>query len=123
MGRKKVLLVDGSATVILMERVALAPGNYQIFVASDGDEALHAAVAHRPDLILLGVALPEMDGFEVCRRLRARDETRETPILLVTTRSEEGSLQKGREAGCDDYVLKPINATELQRKVRYLLGD
>ncbi|HKV07817.1 MAG TPA: response regulator [Thermoanaerobaculia bacterium] len=121
--QKKILLVDDSSTMILMERMALAGGGYQLLAARDGEEAVATARLHHPDLILLDIVMPKMDGFEVCRRLRAEGTTRETPIILVTTKGEEDHMQRGFESGCNDYVLKPLNGVELLTKVRNLLGD
>lgn len=120
---KKILLVDDSSTMILMERMVLSGGGYQLLAAKDGEEAVATARQHNPDLILLDVVMPKMDGFEVCRRLRAEGPTRETPIILVTTRGEEDHMKRGFESGCNDYVLKPLNGVELLTKVRNLLGD
>ncbi len=122
MGRKKILLVDDSSTVILMEKMILAKGPYDLVVANDGQEGVEKASAERPDLILMDVMMPRMTGFEACKRLRAQKNTASTPIILVTTRGEEQSVKSGREAGCSDYVTKPINGGELLSKVRGYLG-
>jgi DNA-binding response OmpR family regulator len=67
--------------------------------------------------------MPRMDGFETCRRLREREATRDTPILMVTTRGEEANIERGYESGCTDYICKPINPMELLAKVRTYLGE
>lgn len=123
MSRKKILLVDDSSTTLLLEQMVLNGSGYELHTAKDGDAGVNAALAVRPDLVLLDVVMPKMDGFEVCRRLRADEGTRDVPIILVTTRSEEVNLEKGFEAGCNDYILKPINAAELLAKVKNLLGE
>jgi DNA-binding response OmpR family regulator len=123
MNGKKILLVDDSSTTLLLEQMVLNGSGYELHTAKDGDAGVEAALRLRPDLVLLDVVMPKMDGFEVCRRLREDDSTRETPIILVTTRGEEANLEKGFEAGCNDYVLKPINAAELLAKVKNLLGE
>jgi CheY-like chemotaxis protein len=120
---KKILLIDDSSTMLLMEQMALNSGGYQILTAKDGSSGLQAAQAHRPDLILLDVMMPGMDGFEVCRQLRALEATRRTPVLLVTTRSEAANVEKGYACGCTGYVTKPINNAVLLSKVKELLGD
>jgi DNA-binding response OmpR family regulator len=122
MGRKKILLVDDSSTVILMEKMILSKGPYDVVTAADGQEGLEKAVSEKPDLILMDVMMPRMTGFEACKRMRAHQSTRSTPIILVTTRGEEQSVKSGREAGCSDYVTKPINGGELLSKVRGYLG-
>lgn len=123
MSAKKILLVDDSSTMLLMEQMVLGSSGYQILTAQDGEAGLRAAVSHRPDLIILDVVMPVMDGLEACRQLRSHEVTRETPILLVTTRSESVYVQEGFISGCNDYVLKPINTHELLSKVKNLLGD
>lgn len=120
MDRKKILLVDDSATVILMEKMILAKGPYDVAVAKDGQEGVEMAASQRPDLILMDVMMPRMTGLEACKQLRARGHA--GPIVLVTTRGEEQSVKSGYEAGCTDYVTKPINGAELLAKVRGLLG-
>ena len=123
MSAKKILLVDDSTTMLLMEQMVLGSSGYQILTAQDGAAGLQAALSHRPDLIILDVVMPVMNGLEACRQLRAHEVTRETPILLVTTRSESVYVQEGFVSGCNDYVLKPINTHELLSKVKNLLVD
>ena len=123
MDRKKILLVDDSSTVLLMEKMILSKSPYDLVTASDGQEGLDKAVAERPDLILLDVVMPRMDGFEVCRRIRQRDEMRGVPVIMVTTRGELKSLETGYQSGCTDYITKPINGLELLSKVKNYLGE
>lgn len=123
MDRKKILLVDDSSTVLLMERMILSKHDYEVVLAKDGLECVEKAVAERPDLILLDVVMPRMDGFAACRRLRELDETRSIPVIMVTTRGELVSVESGYSSGCTDYVTKPINGLELLAKVRSCLGQ
>jgi DNA-binding response OmpR family regulator len=123
MDRKKILLVDDSSTVLLMEKMILSKCPYDLVTASDGQEGLDKAVAERPDLILLDVVMPRMDGFEVCRRIRQRDEMRGVPVIMVTTRGELKSVETGYQSGCTDYITKPINGLELLSKVKNYLGE
>lgn len=119
---KKILLVDDSATTLFMEKMLLDGGPFDLIMAKDGQEALEKALAEGPDLILLDVVMPVMDGFETCRALRAEASTSQTPIIMVTTRGEESHMENGFSAGCNDYVTKPINGTELLTKVRNFLS-
>lgn len=123
MNRKKILLVDDQNTVLMMERMMLKDAGYQILTAKNGAEAVERAVAERPDLILLDVVMPKMDGFETCRMLRSRDETREVPIIMCTTRGEASKVEDGYKAGCNDYVTKPFNSIELLGKIKNFLGE
>jgi DNA-binding response OmpR family regulator len=120
---KKILIVDDSGTSLLMAKMVLSQEAYELLTAKDGLEALQAAAAEPPDLVLLDVVMPRMDGFEACRQLRARAETHDTPILMVTTRGEEANIERGYESGCTDYICKPINPMELLAKVRTYLGE
>jgi DNA-binding response OmpR family regulator len=123
MPRKKILLADDSMTALMMEQAILAKGAYDVVVARDGRAAVQMAVDEAPDLIILDVVMPRMDGFEACRELRRLEATRTTPIIMVTTRGEPQNIETGYEAGCSDYVTKPINGPELVSKVRDLLGE
>lgn len=122
MGRKKILLVDDSNTVLMMEKMILNKGPYELLTARDGHEAIERATAEPPDLILLDLVMPRMNGFEACRRLRENDATRAIPIILVTTRGEAENVEAGYESGCNDYVTKPINSLELLTKIENCLG-
>jgi CheY-like chemotaxis protein len=123
MSRKRILLVDDAKTSIMMEQMILSRGTYDFLTAQDGLEAVDIAVRERPDLILMDIMMPKMDGLEACRQLKERDETRDIPIIMVTTRGEAESVEKGFQSGCCDYVAKPINSNELLSKVRKHLGE
>ncbi len=122
MSRKKILLVDDSSTVILMEKMILSKSPYDLVVAKDGQEGVEKALSERPDLILMDVMMPRMTGFDACRHLRANGATARIPVILVTTRGEQDSVKNGYAAGCNDYITKPINGGELLSKVRGYLG-
>jgi CheY-like chemotaxis protein len=117
-----ILLVDDSRTSLFLERMILQQGPYRLLTASDGQEGVERALAERPDLILMDVVMPRMNGFQALRTLRARPETSSTPVILVTTRGEPANVEEGYEAGCSDYVTKPIDAEELLTKVKSCLG-
>ena len=120
--RKKILLVDDSATILMMERMILNKGPYELVTATNGEEALAKARAERPDVILMDVVMPKMNGFEACRAIRADEDLKSTPIIMVTTRGEGENVEAGFESGCNDYVTKPINTNELLTKLRDVLG-
>ena len=120
--RKKILLVDDSRTALVAE-AALLSHRYELCTAEDGQEGLKKALDVRPDLILLDVMMPRMDGLTALRELRAHAETEATPVILVSTRGELESLEAGYVSGWNDYVTKPFDATELLEKVRSCLGE
>jgi len=99
----------------------LAGCGYDIIIARDGEEGVAKAQSERPDLILLDVVMPKMDGIEACRRLRALASTKDIPIIMVTTRSEAANVETSYKNGCNDYVNKPLNNAELLAKVRSFL--
>ena len=123
MQRKKILLVDDSATILMMERMILNKGPYDLVTATNGEEAVTKALHERPDLILMDVVMPKMNGFDACRRIRQEGPISATPIIMVTTRGEVQNMETGFESGCNDYVTKPINTTELLTKLRNFLGS
>lgn len=121
MQRKKILLVDDSPTAILWQRLILEDDPYDILVATDGEEGVRVAKAELPDLVLLDVVMPRMGGFEALRAIRADVSLRHTPVLMVTTRSEMPNVLEGYEGGCNEYITKPVDRTELLTKVRSYL--
>ena len=120
--KKKVLLVDDSNTVILMEKMILAKGPYDIVVARDGVEGVAKAKSEQPDVILLDVMMPNMDGLTACAAIRNDPATARIPIVMVTTRGEEQNIETAFRNGCTDYVTKPINGLELLTKLYNILG-
>jgi DNA-binding response OmpR family regulator len=123
MSRKKILLVDDSNTILMMERMILTKGPYDLVTASDGEEAVEKALSERPDLILMDVVMPRMNGFDACKRIRGEESIGTTPIIMVTTRGEVQNVETGFESGCNDYVTKPINGAELMAKLKTYLGE
>ena len=119
---KKILLVDDSATVLMMERMILAAERFEIVTAANGLEGQQKAKSEQPDLILMDIVMPQVNGIQACKALRDDPTTRHIPIILVTTRGEADSMEQGYESGCNDYVTKPVNSAELLSKVRNLLG-
>jgi DNA-binding response OmpR family regulator len=115
---KKVLVVDDEPTLVATLKYNLEREGYQVITAADGESGLSAARANRPDLIVLDLLLPVIDGFEVCRILR-REMT--TPILMLTAKTDEVDKVVGLELGADDYVTKPFSMRELIARVRALL--
>ena len=120
----KILLVDDSTTTLLMEETLLKHhGKYDVVTAQDGREAVAKAIAENPDLILLDIVMPKMNGFEACREMRRQKHLKMVPIILVTSRGEPENVEAGFECGCSDYLTKPIKPGELLELVDgYLSG-
>ena len=119
---RKILLVDDSATVLMMERMILASERFQIVTAANGEEAQQRARTEQPDLILMDIVMPKCNGIQACKAIKEDPETKHIPIILVTTRGEAESMEAGYSSGCNDYVTKPVNSTELLTKIRNVLG-
>src|SRR5262245_60953956 len=113
----RILVVDDTPANIQSLAATLKEKGYQISVATNGRQALDAVAKLRPDLILLDVMMPEMDGFETCRRLKASATTSDIPVIFLTARTETEDIVKGFELGAVDYVSKPFNAHELLARV------
>lgn len=114
----KILLVDDDPRLRDLVRIALERAEFAVITANDGQSALTHAAREAPDLIVLDIGLPEMDGFEVCRRVRAGSDV---PILFLTARDDEIDRILGLEMGADDYVTKPFSPRELVARVRAIL--
>ena len=113
---ERLLLVDDDPDSLTLAKMNLE--GYDIRTAADGEEALETAIADPPDLILLDVMLPKIDGFEVCRRLRSNPRTANVPVILVTARTLALDKLVGLTAGADDYIIKPYDPVELVARVR-----
>ncbi len=113
---KRILVVDDETSIVDILRFNLQREGYEVLAAYDGTEGLEKARSQAPDLILLDVMLPGMDGFHVCEELRKTD--RLTPIIMLTAREEERDRVMGLELGADDYVVKPFSVRELLARVR-----
>ncbi|HXV43739.1 MAG TPA: response regulator [Anaerolineae bacterium] len=114
----RVLVVDDERAIRRFLQVSLTAHGHNIFEASNGQEALEAVVAHRPDIIILDLGLPDLDGIEVIRRLR---EWTQTPIIILSVREHETDKIAALDAGADDYLTKPFSAGELMARLRVAL--
>ncbi len=114
---KKILVVDDEKTLVKALKYNLEKEGYQVSPAYDGEEALAAVETDPPDLIVLDLMLPKLDGFEVCRRIR---KTMDTPIIMLTAKTEDIDKILGLELGADDYMTKPFNPRELVARIKAL---
>ncbi len=116
-----ILVVEDEDALATLLQYNLDKEGYRVTIATDGEEALMLTAERAPDLVLLDWMLPKVSGVEVCRRLRARPETRNLPIVMLTARGEESDRVRGLETGADDYVVKPFSMTELSARIRAVL--
>lgn len=117
----KVLVIEDEEPIAQLLAYNLEKEGFSVAVAADGDEALVALEEERPDLVLLDWMLPNVSGIEICRQMRARSATRETPVIMLTARGEEEDRVRGLDVGADDYVTKPFSMTELVARMRAVL--
>jgi two-component system, OmpR family, phosphate regulon response regulator PhoB len=116
-----VLVVEDDDAISMLLNYNLDKEGYDVGLAKDGEEAMIMAAERSPDLVILDWMLPKVQGIEVCRRLRAKPETRNTPIIMLTARGEESDRIRGLDLGADDYVTKPFSTTELLARVRAVM--
>ncbi|HEY5707556.1 MAG TPA: response regulator transcription factor [Terrimicrobiaceae bacterium] len=119
--RETVLVVEDEADVVDLLRYSLTKAGFSVLIASDGLKGLEIARKHRPDIIVLDLMLPAMDGYHVCKELRKDSDTEALPILMLTARGEPSERVYGLEIGADDYVTKPFSPRELVLRVQALL--
>jgi two-component system cell cycle response regulator len=117
----RVLVVDDVEVNVRLLEAKLSSEYFTVLTASSGSEALALAQSERPDIILLDVMMPEMDGFEACRRLKADPQTAEIPVVMVTALSETADRVRGLQSGADDFLTKPVNDVALFARVRSLV--
>jgi DNA-binding response OmpR family regulator len=118
---KKILIVDDEPSIIVALQFLMEQNGYETLVAFSGEEAMEAVARHRPDLILLDIMLPVVDGFEVCQRVREKPDWKDIRIVLVTALDREANVAKGLALGADAYVTKPFANADLIAKVKELL--
>jgi two-component system alkaline phosphatase synthesis response regulator PhoP len=121
MAKKKILVVDDEEDILELVRYNLAREGYKILCASSGEDGLKAARAEKPNLIVLDLMLPGIDGLDVTRRLKADDATRKIPIVMLTAKGEESDIVTGLELGAEDYITKPFSPRVLVARVKAAL--
>lgn len=121
MSQRKILVVDD----VEFNRdliVQLLADEYQVIEAADGEEGVRRAVQDKPDLILMDLGLPLLDGWEATRKLKAHSELKHIPVIAITSHAMVGDERRAREAGCDEYLAKPIDEDELRKKIDKLMN-
>ena len=120
---KRMMVVEDRPDNRKIIRDVFAPTGYEIIEAENGEEALAAVAKEKPDLVLMDIQLPIMDGYTATRRIKGDPALRSIPVIAVTSYALSGEEKKAREAGCDDYIPKPYSPRELLAKVRRYLSD
>jgi CheY-like chemotaxis protein len=121
-GIKRILLVDDSSTSRMTARMLLAGESYVLTSACDGKEGVEKAIAELPNLILMDIEMPRMNGIEACRVLKQHEKTKDIPIVLLTMRGEEPFVRQAYASGCSDFLTKPVNEQKLAMVIKKYLG-
>ena len=119
---KCILVVDDERYIVNILDFTLGSEGFRVMSASNGEEALRMAMKETPDLVVLDIMMPKIDGFEVCRALKAKEETKDLPVILLTAKDRDADRKKGEEVGADLYMTKPFSPARLVEEVRNLLG-
>ena len=120
--RKKVLIVDDEEDIISLIKISLNLAGFDTFEALDGQKALTILKKQKPDLILLDIMMPRMDGYELCKRLKKNRKLKGIPVVFLTAKGQKEDAEKGLACGADDYIVKPFDPYELGERVRELLA-
>ena len=121
MSGKKILVADDEAVLVKMIRLRLEANGFVVLTAADGEDALDKAQRERPDLIILDLMLPKMDGYQVCASLKSDPGCRSVPIVILSARAQDTDKKMGEEAGASAYITKPFDTKELLAKIHELL--
>jgi DNA-binding response OmpR family regulator len=121
-GQPLILIADDDPDILALVSFRLERAGYEVVRALNGEEAVQVALARKPDLAVLDVMMPRIDGYEATRQLRQHEETSRMPIILLTARVQEEDIARGFDAGADDYVKKPFSPQELGSRVQAVLG-
>lgn len=123
MSQKKILVVDDEVAMTKVVEIRLRAAGYDVVLAHDGQEGLEKAKAENPDLMILDLMLPKMDGFKVCGLLKSDARYKKIPIIIYTARVQDSDQQLGKEVGADAYITKPFDPQVLLGKVKELLAE
>jgi len=121
--KKRILVVDDEIDLVETLRFSLELEGYEVLVAYNGEDALHLARNENPDLILLDVMLPKMDGYKVCRLLKFDARFSHIPIFMLTAKTQEKDRMTGEQTGADEYITKPFEMEDLMKKVKEYLKE
>jgi two-component system alkaline phosphatase synthesis response regulator PhoP len=121
--KPRILVVDDEPHIVTMLKSRLTANGYEVITAVDGQEALEKARNEIPELVILDLMLPRLDGFKVCRMLKFDEKYRHIPVIMFSARAQKSDQEMGMETGADAYVVKPFRPEELLGKIRELLGE
>ncbi|MCG3210558.1 MAG: Transcriptional regulatory protein WalR [Anaerolineae bacterium] len=120
---KKILIVDDESNIVISIEFLMKQAGYQVEIANNGEDALEKVAAFRPDLVLLDVMMPKINGFEVSRRIRENSAWHDIKIIMLTAKGREVEVTKGLALGADAYIIKPFSTRELMAEVKHILSQ
>ena len=122
MRKKRILIVEDEESLLKLESILFTSKGYSVTGVRDGKSALEAIARERPDLVVLDIMLPDLDGFEICRSIKENPETRSLPVIMLTAKKSSLDLERGRLAGADSYITKPFKSVKVLEVIEGLLG-
>ena len=122
MAKGRILVVDDEIYIVHILDFSLGMEGYEVLTALDGEQALEKARNEKPDLIVLDIMMPKLDGYETCRRLKAEPETKDVPVILLSAKGRNVDQKVGFEVGADDYITKPFSPRKLVERINAILG-
>ncbi len=122
MKKGKILVVEDEESLLMLERILLSSKGYSVTGVMDGKAALAEVTANPPDLVILDIMLPEMDGFEVCRQIKENPTTSAIPVVMLTAKKSNQDVTRGMEVGADAYITKPFKSAKVIEVIEGLLG-
>ena len=123
MAKGKILVVDDEIYIVHILDFSLGMEGYEVLTALDGEQALEKARAEHPDLIVLDIIMPKLDGYETCKMLKADDRTKDIPVILLSAKGRNVDQKIGFEVGADDYITKPFSPRKLVERINAILGQ
>ncbi len=122
MDKGKILVVDDEVYILHILEFSLGAEGFQVITANNGELAVEKAILEQPDLIVLDVMMPVLDGYETCRRLKRQAETKEIPVILLTAKGRDADKRLGYEVGAIDYIIKPFSPSRLIGRIEEIVG-
>lgn len=119
----RILVIDDEPDMVSAIKLRLEANGYEVIAGKDGPEGLNKARMEKPDLIILDIMLPKLDGFKVCRMLKYDEKFKNIPVIMFSAKVQKRDIERGKEMGADAYITKPFKADELLAKMKELLGE
>lgn len=123
MGKPKIMVIDDEPDIVKLVKISLEMANFEVIEATSGKQALEKVREVVPDLFLLDIMMPEMNGYEVCEKLKQDPTTKNVPIVMLTAKGQKGDAEQGLRVGADDYIIKPFDPYELGEQIYEILNQ